>query len=177
MPGHWRVTGLLALLFAGVHFALTLRGYDLPAPVDWVPLLVMALVVGVFETVFFRGFIQTRPRTAPCRASPALRSCTGSTTSATGWVEASLLFLTGLGIVYAEAFAQTRSALILWPLLTPLGSFFNAVDSGDIDLPWASIAGFFDVLAIMALAVWLGRRHGRKTHAPEASAADVLAHH
>src|SRR4029079_3229146 len=40
--GDWRVTGFLALLFGGVQFALTLWGYDLPAPVDWVPLLVMA---------------------------------------------------------------------------------------------------------------------------------------
>lgn len=173
------MTGLLALLFAGVHFALTLWGYDLPAPVDWVPLLVMALVVGVFETVFFRGFIQTRLEAAygPVPGIAGAAVLYGLYHVGYGMGGSELLFLTGLGIVYAEAFAQTRSALILWPLLTPLGSFFNAVDSGDIDLPWASIAGFFDVLAIMALAVWLGRRHGRKTHAPEASAADVLAHH
>ena len=57
--------------------------------------------------------------------------------------------------------ALTRSALILWPLLTPLGSFFNAGDSGDIELPWASIAGFLDVLAVMAVAVWLGSTPAR----------------
>ena len=49
-----------ALLFAGVQFFLTLYGYDLPAPVDWVPLLMMSLTVGLFEAVFFRGFVQTR---------------------------------------------------------------------------------------------------------------------
>ena len=67
--------------------------------------------------------------------------------------------------------ALTRSALILWPLLTPLGSFFNAVDSGDIELPWASIAGFLDVLAVMAVAVWLGSRHARKMLGTETPAA------
>ena len=32
----------------------------MPAPVDWVPLLTMSLMVGLFEAIFFRGFIQTR---------------------------------------------------------------------------------------------------------------------
>jgi len=161
--GSWRVTGLLALLFSGVQFALILWGYDLPAPVDWVPLLVMALVVGVFETIFFRGFIQTRLESAygPMPGIGAAAILYGLYHVGYGMVGRELLFLTGLGIVYAVAFAQTRSAFILWPLLTPLGSFFNAVDSGDIDLPWASIAGFVDVLAVMALAMWLGRRHAR----------------
>jgi len=41
----------LALVLAGVQFAITLWGYQLPRPVDWVPLLVMSLVVGAFEAV------------------------------------------------------------------------------------------------------------------------------
>jgi membrane protease YdiL (CAAX protease family) len=63
----------LALVFASVQFAITLWGYDLPAAVDWVPLLVMALVVDVFESVFFRGFIQNRWKrsTAPSQVSVA----------------------------------------------------------------------------------------------------------
>ena len=56
----WPVTVGLGVLFAGVQFALTLWGYDLPAAEAWVPLLVMSLVVGAFEAVFFRGFIQGR---------------------------------------------------------------------------------------------------------------------
>ena len=50
----------LALTFGGVQFAIMFWGYALPAPVDWVPLLVMSLTVGLFEAVFFRGFIQGR---------------------------------------------------------------------------------------------------------------------
>jgi membrane protease YdiL (CAAX protease family) len=162
--GNWRETGALALLFVGIQFVLTLWGYDLPEPVDWVPLLVMALVVGVFETVFFRGFIQTRLESAfgPVRGIGASAVLYGLYHVGYGMGGSELLFLTGLGIVYAVAFAQTRSAFILWPLLTPLGSFFSSVDSGDIDLPWASIAGFVDVLAVMALAGWWGWRHARK---------------
>lgn len=177
--GNWRVTGLLALLFAGVQFALTLWGYNLPAPVDWVPLLVMALAVGVFETIFFRGFVQTRLESAygPVPGIGGAAVLYGLYHVGYGMGGSELLFLTGLGIVYAVAFAQTRSALILWPLLTPVGSFFNAVDSGDIDLPWASIAGFVDVLAVMVLAIWFGWRHTRKMPATETPAPPTLVHH
>jgi membrane protease YdiL (CAAX protease family) len=177
--GDWRTTGLLALLFAGVQFALTLWGYDLPAPEDWVPLLVMALVVGVFETIFFRGFIQSRLEAAygPVTGIAGAAVLYGMYHVGYGMGASELSFLTGLGIVYAVAFAQTRSALILWPLLTPLGSFFNTVDSGDIDLPWASIAGFVDVLAVMVLAGWLGWRHVRKTETSDAPATEALTHH
>lgn len=55
-----RKTILIGVSLAFVQFAMTLWGYELPAPVDWVPLLVMSLVVGLFEAVFFRGFIQGR---------------------------------------------------------------------------------------------------------------------
>lgn len=51
---------------------------------------------------------------------------------------------------------------VLWPLLTPLGAFYNNVDAGDIDLPWASIAGFADVAVAMAVAVRFTARHRRR---------------
>jgi len=53
-------TVALGLLFAGVQALIMLWGYELPAPVDWVPLLVLSLAVGLFEAVFFRGFVQGR---------------------------------------------------------------------------------------------------------------------
>ncbi|MFL6286829.1 MAG: hypothetical protein ACJ73L_00340, partial [Actinomycetes bacterium] len=48
--GDWATTATLALLFAGVQFWLTLWRLDVPDAQNWVPLLVMALVVGVFES-------------------------------------------------------------------------------------------------------------------------------
>jgi uncharacterized protein len=164
--GTWRRTAALAVLFAGVQAALTLWGYDLPAPVDWVPLLVMALVVGIFESVFFRGFVQGRLEeqlgTGPGVAAAA--GLYGAYHVGYGMGVADLAFLTGLGVVYAVAYALTRSVLVLWPLLTPLGSFYANLEAGDIDLPWASIAGFADVAAVMAVAGWLAVRHQRKVH-------------
>ena len=65
--------------------------------------------------------------------------------------------------MYAAAYRITENVLVLWPLLTPLGGFFNQLDSGELsgDLPWASIAGFVDVLAIMVAAIWFARLHLR----------------
>ena len=60
------------------------------------------------------------------------------------------------------AFDLTRSVFVLWPLLTPLGSFFNTLTTGDIELPWAAILGFADVLGLMVASVWLGHRRLRR---------------
>lgn len=67
-------------------------------------------------------------------------------------------FLVGPGVVYAVAFAVARNLLVLWPLLTPLGSFFANVRAGEIHLPWASILGFADVLVVVLAVIMVARR-------------------
>lgn len=159
-----RATLALGGVLAGVQFAMTLGRVSLPAPVDWVPLLVMSVMVGLFEAIFFRGFIQTRLEasfgTAPAIAGAA--GLYGLYHVGYGMGTDELVFLGGLGVVYAIAFRLVGSLFVLWPLLTPLGAFFNNLQAGDIDLPWASIAGFANVLALMAVAVWLAGRHQRR---------------
>lgn len=159
-----RETLLLGLLLAVVQFSMTLWGYDLPTPVDWVPLLVMSLVVGFFEAVFFRGFVQGR-------LQASFGTVTGIAVAAVlyslyhvgyGMGADELVFLFGLGVVYAIAYSLVSNVLVLWPLLTPLGAFFNNLEAGDIDLPWASIAGFADVAVVMGVAVLLAYRYDRK---------------
>lgn len=149
--GNWKPAVLLGLVLTSIQFAITLLGYTLTAPVDWVPLLVMSLTVGAFETVFFRGFVQTR-------LSSSLGEVPGIAIAAAlyaayhvgyGMSAEGMVFLFGLGVVYAIAFALVRNLLVLWPLLTPLGSFFNSLNSGDIELPWEAILGFADVLGLM----------------------------
>ena len=157
----------LALAFAAVQFTMTLWGYALPKPVDWVPLLVMSLVVGAFEAVFFRGFVQTRLEasfgTVPGIAVAA--ALYGAYHVGYGMGASEIVFLVGLGVVYAIAFRLVDNVLILWPLLTPLGAFFNNLEGGDIELPWASIAGFADVAMVMGAVVFFAWRHQRKRDA------------
>jgi membrane protease YdiL (CAAX protease family) len=161
---HLRATLTLGLVFAAIQFTSTLWGYDLPAAVDWVPLLVMSLVVGLFEAVFFRGFIQSRLEASfgviPAVGGAALLYALYHVGYGMGADE--MWFLFGLGVVYAIVYRLTTNLLVLWPLLTPLGAFFNNIQTGDIELPWESILGFADVAIVMAVAVWLAHRHIRK---------------
>jgi uncharacterized protein len=167
---NWQQAIGLGLVLGVIQFCLTLYGYDLPAPVDWVPLLTMSLMVGLFEAIFFRGFIQTR-------LSASLGPVPGVVTAAAlyalyhvgyGMGMGEMAFLFALGLVYGIAYACVNNVLVLWPLLIPVGSFYNNLQSSEISLPWAAIAGFVDVMAIMATAIWLAYRRERRAVEPSA---------
>jgi hypothetical protein len=156
-------TLVLGLGFAGVQAVIMLWGYRLPAPVDWVPLLVMSLAVGLFEAILFRGFIQGRLQAA-FGTGPAVAGAAGLYALyhiGYGMGLGELGFLFALGVVYAVAYRLVENVLVLWPLLTPVGGWFATMDAGAIELPWASILGFADVLGLMALVVWLAYKHQR----------------
>lgn len=161
----WRQAAVLGLVFAAVQFWLTLFGYALPAdPVDWVPLLVMSLTVGLFEAVFFRGFIQTRLESSFGRIAGVggAAAMYGLYHVGYGMQLDEMTFLFGLGVVYAIAFGIVRNLLVLWPLLTPMGGFFANVKAQSFELPWMSILGFVDVLVVMVVAVLLAVRYERR---------------
>ena len=161
---NWRRAAALGVSFAAVQFTLTLWGYDLPRPVEWIPLLVMSLVVGFFEAVFFRGFVQNRlvASFGTVRGVGGAALLYGLYHVGYGMGGADIVFLVGLGVVYAVVFALARNVIAVWPLLTPLGSLFNNLQAGDIHLPWASIAGFADIAAAMAMVIWLAMRRQRR---------------
>jgi hypothetical protein len=156
----------LGLLFAGVQFAITLWGYDLPQSVDWVPLLVMTLTVGLFEAIFFRGFVQGRLEAALGTGPAVLGAAALYALYHVGYGMGAdeMVFLFGLGVVYAVAYRLSENVLVLWPLLIPLGSFFAQLEAGDLvgELPWASVAGFADVLVAMTVVIWLAARSERR---------------
>jgi hypothetical protein len=124
----------------------------------------MSLMVGLFEAVFFRGFIQTRLSasfgTVPGVVAAAALYALYHVGYGMGMREMAFLF--GLGLVYGIAYACVNNVLVLWPVLIPLGSFFNNLQSGGFELPWAAIAGFVDVMAIMFAAIWIAHRHERR---------------
>lgn len=160
-----RQATLLGVVFAGIQFWLTLFGYALPADsVDWVPLLVMSLTVGLFEAVFFRGFIQTRLESSfgPVVGVGGAAAMYALYHVGYGMQPDEMAFLFGLGVVYAVAFGIVHNLLVLWPLLTPMGGFFANVKAQSFQLPWTSILGFVDVLAVMVVAVILAARYERR---------------
>jgi hypothetical protein len=158
-----RQTLLLGLRFAAVQAVIMLWGYSLPAPADWVPLLVLSLAVGLFEAIFFRGFIQGRLEasfgTGPAVAGASALYALYHIGYGMGLRELGFLF--ALGVVYAVAYRLVENILVLWPLLTPIGAWFANMEAADFELPWASILGFADVLGLMALAIWLAYKHQR----------------
>jgi membrane protease YdiL (CAAX protease family) len=160
----WRATVVMGLVLAATQFAVTMVGYALPEPEDWVPLLGMSLVVGLFEAVFFRGFVQGRLEASfgPVPAVVGAAVLYAVYHVGYGMGPADMWFLFGLGVLYAVVYRLTTNILIVWPLLTPVGAFFNNLEGGEIDLPWASLMGFADVAMLMAAAVWLAHRHERK---------------
>ena len=173
----WRGVVAPAIVFAGVQFAITLWGYDLPQPVDWVPLLCMALTVGMFESIFFRGFVQGRLEASfgivPAVAGAAILYSLYHV--AYGMGAAEMAFLFGLGIVYAVAFRVANNILVLWPLLTPLGSLYAQLESGELagQLPWAAIMGFADVIGLMVAVIWWAHRHERRQHSPSEGISSI----
>ena len=50
---------------------------------------------------------------------------------------------------------------VLWPLLTPLGSFVANLEAGVIPLRWASILSFEDVPVLIIFVIVLAGRHER----------------
>jgi membrane protease YdiL (CAAX protease family) len=161
---NWPQAVGLGLVLGAIQFFLTLYGYNLPAPVGWVPLLTMSLMVGLFEAIFFRGFIQTR-------LTASFGTISGVVAAAAlyalyhlgyGMGVREMVFLFGLGLVYGIAYTCVNNVLVLWPVLIPIGSFYNNLQSGGIELPWAAIAGFVDVMAIMFTAIWLAHRRERR---------------
>lgn len=166
---NWRPAVELGLLLAGVQFALTLYGTSLPAdPVDWVPLMGMALMVGLFEAIFFRGFVQGVLTTSlgPIPGVGVAAALYALYHVGYGMGAGEMVFLFGLGVVYGVAYATVPNILVLWPLLIPMGSFFNNLQSGGFDLPWASLLGFADVLAVMVAVIVLAHRRQRRSPPP-----------
>ena len=159
---NWRSTAALALVFGGVQFAVTLWGVGLPADREnWIPLLVMSLVVGAFESIFFWGLVQKRleAQFGPRVGIAAAAALYGLYHYGYGMGLNEIGFLFGLGVVYGVAFATARNLLVLWPLLTPLGPFFAGLEAGVIPLRWASILSFGDVLVLIVFVIVLAGRH------------------
>jgi hypothetical protein len=130
----------------------------------------MSLTVGLFESIFFRGFVQGRLEasfgTTPAVAGAAILYALYHVGYGMGAEEMAFLF--GLGIVYAVAFRVANNILLLWPLLTPMGSFFAQLESGALAgaPPGAAILGVAAVSGLMAAAIWLARKHERKLDRP-----------
>ncbi len=154
---------LLQLVFSLLLFIPTLAKTALPPFEVLIPLAALALTIGFFEAVFWRGWVLQRFEDA-FGLLPAI--FLGSVLYAAyhigyGMPTSEMVFLFFIGVMYAVAFLLTRSIFILWPLFQPMGQLITLMEEG-LTLPFLAALGFIEVLILMFFLVYLAARYHKK---------------
>ena len=159
---------ILQVLFTIFLFAGTLAQTQLPPFEQLLPLIALSLCIGFFEAVFWRGWILLRLEEA-FGLIPAI--FLGSLLYAAyhigyGMPASEMVFLFFIGILFAVVFRITKNVFILWPLFQPMGQLVTLIKDG-LTLPVLAALGFFEVMIVMFVLVWLAGRYLRKHPAQE----------
>lgn len=167
---------ILQLAFAAYQYSGTLAKTQLPVFTDVAPLIALALAIGFFEALFWRGWVLLRLEEA-FGVIPAI--LIGSLLYALYHVgygmplsEISFLFL--IGILYAVTFRLTKSIFLLWPIFQPMGQMVTLVKDG-LSLPFMATVGFVEVLIVMFVMIWAVNRWYMKRQSPQAKQATAPA--
>ncbi|HSK68447.1 MAG TPA: type II CAAX endopeptidase family protein [Candidatus Limnocylindria bacterium] len=164
----------LGAAFAVAQYFMTLNKLALPGFRALFPLALMAVSVGFFENVFFRGFAQTRLEESfgivPGIVLSALLYCFYHV--GYGMAGAEYLTLFVVGLVYSAVFRLTGSIFILFPLLTPMGAMYTNIREG-LALPFEAGYGFALVIAFSVIGLVVIRRIRMKQTAGTARPAKV----
>jgi membrane protease YdiL (CAAX protease family) len=150
---------VLSLLLGWDTYRNTLATLDVAWTRQVVPLVVMVLVVGLFEAVFFRGWLQLRFEEAfglvPSLILGAL--CYSVYHVGYGMTSGELPFLFGLGLVFAAFFRLMENIAVLWPFYTPVGGLYTNLSEG-LTMPFEATYGFLLTLGLMVGTVMLAAR-------------------
>jgi membrane protease YdiL (CAAX protease family) len=142
---------ILGLLLGWDSYRNTLATLGVTWSRAQVPLVAMALAVGLFEAIFFRGWLQLRFEEAfgmvPGLVLAAL--CYSLYHVGYGMTLDEMLFLFGLGLVFGSVFRLTRNVAVLWPFYTPIGGLYTNLREG-LTMPFEATYGFLLTLGLMA---------------------------
>ena len=167
---------LLGLVLGADTYRHTVASLDLSFSPEHLALLAMTLAVGLFEAVFFRGWLQLRFEAAfgvvPGLLAAAL--CYSLYHVGYGMDRAEMLFLFGYGLTFGAMFRLTRNVFVLWPFYTPVGSFYSNIRAG-LELPFEATYGFVLVIGLMGAAIALGAVLQRRRWRPSARDAAAVA--
>lgn len=157
---------VLQLVFAAFQYLGTLAQVEIPPMEQVAPLLVLALAIGFFEALFWRGWVLLRLEEA-FGLIPAI--LIGSLLYAAYHIGYAMpieeiAFLFWIGVLYAVVFRLTRNLFILWPIFQPMGQLVTLIRDG-LQLPLISSLGFIEVLIVMLVFAWLANRICRKHQA------------
>jgi len=163
---HMALSLVLQLAFALLQYLATLAGTTMPPVEQLIPLLALALAIGFFEAVFWRGWVQLRLEEAFGIVPGILLASALYAAYHVGYgmPAREIVFLFFVGLVYATAFRLTKSILVLWPLFQPMGQLVTLIKDR-LTLPPLAALGFVEALIAMLLLVWLARRNSEKQRA------------
>ena len=152
----------LGLLLGYDIFRNTLAPMDMSWERNVVPLVAMALAVGLFEAIFFRGWLQLRFEEAfgmvPGLLLGAL--CYSLYHIGYGMRPEELISLFFLGITFGAMFRLTKNIFVLWPFYTPVGGLFATLNDGLV-MPFEATYGFLLTLGFMAGIIVLANVLGK----------------
>jgi membrane protease YdiL (CAAX protease family) len=154
---------VLQIVCSAVQYAGSLAKSGLPALEEFLPLLALALTIGFFEAIFWRGWVLLCLEEA-FGIIPAI--LLGSLLYAAYHIGydmplSEMTFLFFIGVMYAGAFRLTKNIFILWPIFQPMGQLVTLIKDG-LKLPLLASVGFLEVLIVMFVLIWLGSRYAKK---------------
>jgi membrane protease YdiL (CAAX protease family) len=142
----------LSLLLGFDTYRATLGTLNVSWTKELIPLVTMALSVGLFEAIFFRGWLQLRFEQAfgvvPGLILGAL--CYSLYHVGYGMTLGEILPLFGYGLVFAAVFRLTRNVVTLWPFYTPIGGLYTNLREG-LTMPFEATYGFLLTLGLMLM--------------------------
>ncbi len=145
---------VLGSVLAVFQYSQTLTKVTLPDIQHLVPLVTMVLAVGLFENIFFRGWMQKRFEAAFGLVPSILLASILYSFYHIGygmtWLEMYELFY--IGLFYAVVFRLTNNIFILYPFLTPAGALYTNLNEG-LTLPFEASYGFIIVIALSILTI------------------------
>jgi membrane protease YdiL (CAAX protease family) len=151
---HWLPSILIGIGLGVNTYLKTLASVQYPELRNLVPLIVMALTVGLFESIFFRGWVQLGLERA-FGAIPAIILGAGMYALyhiGYGMNMPEIWFLFTLGLQFAVAFRVTKNILVLWPFYTWVGGLYTNISEGLL-LPFEATYGFVIVLILMMISL------------------------
>ena len=150
---------VLGLLLGWDTYRNTIATQNIVWTRDMVPLVTMAMTVGLFEAIFFRGWLQLRFEEAFGRVPGLVLGalCYGLYHIGYGMTWSEILFLFGLGLVFAAVFRVTQNVAVLWPFYTPVGGLYSNLSEG-LTLPFEATYSFVLTLGLMVVVIVVAAR-------------------
>lgn len=166
---NWRVILPAQAVLAVALYLTAFRDIASPPRDELLPLIALALAIGFFEAVFWRGWVLLRLEEA-FGILPAI--LLGSALYALYHIgyamdAGEMVFLFFVGILFAVAFRVAGSVLILWPAFQPTGQLATLIRD-ELELPLLATLGFAEVLIVMLVMVWLAARYHRRHRGSDA---------